>query len=193
MLIARLPEEWINSTGPHASPRSLFESQFTGTYNGPNPFASRPTETCLTRSPLYNSRLTAVSWEIRGHFPRSRVSKILAEGWRVGETDLGILNVGGENWERRPSVGRSRWEIGNGSREKFDSCSFYVTRGRGRHISEPVIIETSFETSLSHSVFPRPNRSTPYLAILLEVKKFHVNRHHLRRSWIVDRKIFITV
>lgn len=65
MLIARLPGEWINSSCPHTSPRSLFESQFTATYNGPNPFASRPTETCLTRSPLYNSRLTAVSWEIR--------------------------------------------------------------------------------------------------------------------------------
>lgn len=152
MLIARLPEEWINSTGPHASPRSLFESQFTGTYNGPNPFASRPTETCLTRSPLYNSRLTAVSWEIRGHFPRSIISKILAEGWRVGETDLGILNVGGENWERRPSVGRSRWEIGNGSREKFDSCSFYVTRGRGRNIRK-AYFRTGYHRDIFRNIF----------------------------------------
>lgn len=60
MPIARLPGEWINSTGPHTSNRNLPELIIDRI-----PLPRVRTQTCLTRSPLYNSRLTAVSWEIR--------------------------------------------------------------------------------------------------------------------------------
>lgn len=50
------------------------------------------TQTCLTRSPLYYSRLTAVSWEIRFAATLSIISKILGERWILNEWN-------GSKWE----------------------------------------------------------------------------------------------